>query len=302
MNALAYEQITRRVITLLEQGTVPWQRPWKATNGWPRNLITKKPYRGINVFMLVPMAYESPFWLTFRQAVQLGGGVTKGEKASPVVFWKRRKVKDKESGQEKIIPLLRFYHVFNVAQCDGIGEVPQPKSADTAASCKPEEIVANMPKRPQLKHGMTYAFYSPKEDFVGMPSKERFDRTEDYFSALFHELVHSTGHESRLKRPGICEQDGFGSDPYCKEELVAEMGAAFLCAQSEIVDRTVEHSAAYLQGWLKRLRDEKSLLVQAAAQAQKAVDFILGKEPDISGSRDIAPDSEKVGQMNQDHP
>ncbi len=147
---------------------------------------------------------------------------------------------------------------------------------------KPEEIVAHMPQRPEIKHGMTRAFYSPREDCVGLPVRERFERAEGYYATLFHELVHATGHETRLNRVTLTEKAGFGSNPYCKEELIAEMGAAFLCGQAEIAERTIDNSAAYLNGWLEQLRNDKTLIVQAAAQAQKAADFILGNGPEDS--------------------
>ncbi len=285
MTTQAYQRITDRMIALLEQGTVPWHKPWKASTDLPRNLVSQKPYRGVNVFLLLAMNYESPFWLTFRQAYQLGGAVRKGERACPVVFWKRLTIADTEHGDAKTIPLLRLYHVFNLVQCDlpagrpaALGDATPPAQAMAPSQqTKPEEIVTGMPKRPLVKHGFAQAFYSPREDVVGLPARERFDGTDSYYSTLFHELVHSTGHETRLKRSTIAEKAGFGSDPYCKEELVAEMGAAFLCGYAEIAERTMPNSAAYLKEWLTRLRDDKALIVQAAAQAQKAVDFILGR-------------------------
>ncbi len=292
MKNQAYERITERIVALLEQGTVPWHKPWKAKTDWPRNFVSHKQYRGINVFLLHAMSYESPCWLTLRQANQLGGIIRKGEKACPVIFWKQRKIEDKESGEEKNIPLLRIYYVFNVAQCDNLKA--SPTSADgmePTAATKPAEIVANMPQRPVIKHDMTKAFYSPHDDTVGMPAKERFESEDHYYSTLFHELVHSTGHESRLKRLALTERGGYGSNPYCKEELVAEMGAAFLCGQAEIVERTIDGSAAYLKGWLEQLENDKTLIVQAAAQAQKATDFILGNhagESQVNGAKPAA--------------
>jgi antirestriction protein ArdC len=277
MNARVYDQITERIITLLTQGTVPWQKPWKAQTGLPRNFVTKKSYRGVNVFLLLAMSYESPFWLTFRQALQLGGNVRKGEKSCPVVFWKQTTIEDKESGEPQKIPLLRYYHVFNVAQCDGLKIAAEPAQTPINGINKPEEIVAHMPQRPEIKHGMAHAFYSPREDCVGLPVRERFEQAEGYYATLFHELIHATGHESRLNRASLTEKSGFGSNPYCKEELIAEMGAAFLCGQAEIAERTIDNSAAYLQNWLEQLRNDRTLIVQAAAQAQKAADFILGK-------------------------
>jgi antirestriction protein ArdC len=270
----SYERITERIVSLLEQGTVPWHKPWTVKTGLPRNLISKKPYRGINVFLLMAMSYESPHWLTFRQAIQLGGNVKKGEKSCPVVFWKRMKNEDEESDEPKKAPLLRLYHVFNTAQCEGLKDAP---GEIQMLVTKPAEIVAGMPQPPVVKHGMAQAFYSPHEDCVGMPERERFDGEAGYFATLFHELVHATGHEKRLKRASIAERNGFGSDPYCKEELIAELGSAFLCGYAGIVDRTIDNSAAYLEGWLKRFQNDRTLIVSAAAQAQKAADFILSR-------------------------
>lgn len=277
MNTKAYERITERIVELLQQGTVPWHKPWSVQTGFPRNLVTKKPYRGINPFLLMGMGYESPHWLTFRQAIQLGGTVKKGEKACPVVFWKHLEVTEKESGEVEKIPLLRLYFVFNVAQCEGLKNIP---AEDTSALVVTQaaEIVAKMPQPPHVKHGMKQAYYSPSDDIVGMPERKRFETEDAYHAVLFHELVHATGHEKRLNRQSITERNGFGSDPYCKEELIAELGSAFLCGQAGITERTIDNSAAYLEGWLKQLQSDKTLIVYAAAQAQKAADFILNQK------------------------
>jgi antirestriction protein ArdC len=274
MNIQSYERITERIVSLLEQGTVPWHKPWKVKTGLPRNLISKKPYRGINVFLLMAMSYESPHWLTFRQAIQLGGNVKKGEKSCPVVFWKRREAEDTESIESRKAPLLRLYHVFNAAQCEGLKDAPEEIPMPVTL---PAEIVARMPQPPLVKHGMAQAFYSPAEDCVGMPERERFDSEASYFATLFHELIHATGSEKRLNRASLTERNGYGSNPYCKEELVAELGSAFLCGYADIVDRTIDNSAAYLEGWLKQFQNDRTLIVSAAAQAQKAADFILGR-------------------------
>jgi len=273
-----YDQITDRIIALLEQGVVPWRKPWKAQSGLPRNLVTKKPYRGINVVLLHAMRYESPYWLTFRQAIELGGNVRKGEKACPVVFWKRLDIEDKETGETEKIPLLRFYYCFNVAQCDRLKNIPaNTNETPLNAPAKPEEIIASMPNHPQIRHGMREAFYSPTQDIVAMPERARFDNEAGYFATFYHELTHATGHPSRLNRPTLTESAGFGSNPYCKEELIAEMGAAFLCGHAGLAETTVESSASYLQNWLAALQNDKKLMVQAAAQAQKAADFILNQ-------------------------
>lgn len=279
MNIKSYERITERIVGLLEQGTVPWHKPWQVQTGLPRNLVTKKPYRGINPFLLMAMGYESPHWLTYRQAVQLGGNVKKGEKSCPVVFWKPLQVTDEDSGEVAKIPLLRLYNVFNVSQCEGLKNVPV-EDAGSFVTTEATKIVAGMPQPPKIKLGMSHAYYTPVNDMVGMPEPKRFDTEDAYHSTLFHELVHSTGHEKRLKRQSITERNGFGSDPYCKEELIAELGSAFLCGQAGIVERTIDSSAAYLENWLKQLRSDKTLIVYAAAQAQKAADFILGRNPE----------------------
>jgi len=279
MNSKSYDRITERIVSLLSQGTVPWHKPWHVKTGLPRNLITQKPYRGINVFLLMAMNYESPNWLTLRQANAMGGQIKPGEKSCPVVFWKPMQVKDKESGEDRKIPFLRLYHVFNVSQCTGLKNIP-PADESAFIQTLPAELVANMPQRPVIKHGMNAAYYSPTSDVVGMPDSNRFKTADHYHATLFHELVHSTGHEQRLKRASIMERNGYGSDPYAKEELIAEMGSAFLCGYAGIEDRTIDNSAAYLEGWLKQLKEDKTLIVHAAAQAQKAADFILGHKPE----------------------
>ncbi len=278
-----YAIITERILALLETGTIPWQKPW-AINGedcMPRNLISRKPYRGVNVFLLHAMSYASPYWLTFKQAQELGGNVRKGEKATPVVFWKWLDTAEPdESGKAKRMPLLRYYSAFNVAQCEGI-ETPasQTKQREHNPIEMAEQIVTAMPKRPAIEHERARACYWPAFDRVEMPNPEAFRTPEDYYSTLLHELTHSTGHETRLNRKGVAGSDGewsaLGSAPYAKEELVAEMGASFLCGQIGIVERTLDNSAAYIAGWLERLRNDHRLIVQAAAQAQKAADYIL---------------------------
>jgi antirestriction protein ArdC len=281
-NDTVYNVITSRITELLERGVVPWHKPWKGGGESPRNLISGKPYRGINVFLLNASCFTSPYWLTFKQAGERGGNVKRGEKGFPVVFWKWLDVEDKEAGKTKKIPLLRYYTVFNSTQCDGI-EPPadnEPTREHTPVESA-ESIVAGMPHRPEIKTGLSRAFYSPSNDSVGMPAAEQFGTGEDYYSTLFHELTHATGHESRLNRKGVSGSEGewssFGSNLYAREELVAEMGAAFLCGEAGIVERTIDQSAAYVASWIQRLKDDAKLIVTAAAQAQKAADYILDR-------------------------
>jgi len=272
-----YEIVTDRIIGMLENGVVPWQKSWTTADSAPVNLVSKKNYRGLNVWLLGSAGYASPYWLSYKQATELGGQVRKGEKSTMVVFWTQFETLDKASGKKKNIPLLRYYNVFNVQQVDGI-EYPKPedtKKIDFCRIAEAEKLVVNMPQKPTILHGEQRAYYNRASDYVNMPQKDSFDKEENYYSVLFHELTHATGHESRLGRL----QDsvsGFGSTSYAKEELVAEMGASYLCATAGIVDRTIDNSAAYIANWLTALKNDKKLVVSAAGKAQKAVDFILG--------------------------
>ena len=287
----AYQIMTDRICGLLEKGEIPWRRPWKQNGGlMPRNLKSGKEYRGINVFYLACAGFSSPYWLSYKQAEDFKLQVRKGEHGFPVVFWKWLNVKDGKTGQDKRIPLLRYYTVFNVEQCDGIDNLPAskiPARHDVPLAFAPiercETVVAGYQNPPTVRTGESRAYYRPSMDLVNMPPRETFESVEAYYSVLFHELGHSTGHESRLKRDGITDPAMFGSHEYSKEELVAEMTAAFLSGHCAIDGATVENSAAYIQGWLKRLRNDKSLLVSAAAQAQRAADLILGKRFDDKG-------------------
>ncbi len=279
-----YDMINNRITELLEQGTIPWRKPWNAQSNYPKNLISKKEYRGVNVFMLACQQYDSPWWLSFKQVQDRGGQVIKGEKATPVVFWKWINSVDADVSEEQgsrivKIPMLRYYNVFNLEQTEGVS-APEPdeNKNDHQPLSLPEEIFKNMPIRPELKFGGNRAYYSSALDYVQLPHLSTFDTPEEYYSTLFHEITHATGHQSRLARKSIHEPSYFGSHEYSKEELVAEMGAAFLCGFSGIENITIENSAAYIAGWLKALKNDKTLLIHAAAQAQKAADFILNRK------------------------
>lgn len=286
-----YEIITDRIIEILEKDqVVPWKKPWRSTEG-PRNLISKKPYRGINSFILNCSPYESDFYLTYNQAKQKGGQVRKGEKATLVVFWKwlDRKDTDRSEGASSAspgsptgkIPLLRYYNVFNLDQVDGIEHPKEPKIDNPFTPIKQaEQIIENMQCKPDIKYGGNRACYSPQLDYIQLPPKETFHSLEEFYSTAFHELSHATGHTSRLARKSITDTAYFGSHSYSQEELVAEFGASMLCAVASIEQSTIENSAAYIQGWLKVLKNDKKCLVLAAAQAQKAADFILNKQTD----------------------
>lgn len=282
-----YDMVTERIEQLLNQGVVPWLKPWRPEAGEHRNLISKKPYRGINVFLLSSMGYDSPFWLTFNQAKKIGGKVKKGEKGTVVIFWKWLPKEEKqENGEVKRfkIPMLRYYTVFNVEQCEGIPaeKIPALDGIEEAEKMEPIAaaalLVENMPHRPSIEHGGNRACYSPSADRIKMPKFEQFNSAEEYYCTIYHELAHSTGHPSRLDRKEVVNVQPFGSEDYSKEELVAEMTAAFLCGATGIEQATIENSAAYIQGWLKELKNDRKLVVHAAAAAQKAADFIRGIE------------------------
>lgn len=304
-----YEIVTEKIVQMLEKGVVPWIRPWKVIP--PSNLISGKPYRGINVLLLFCTAYTSPFWLTFKQAAMLGGHVKKGEKSSIVVFWKQldRARENKSGGEDDvndandapkesshIFPspfshMLRYYNVFNTDQCEGLVHkrledlaalASHPSNAldldQLEALEKAQEMVDSMPLPPVITHGGFTAYYSPREDRITVPTLELFKSRQGYFGTLFHEIIHATGHEKRLARKSLMEASFFGDHSYSQEELVAEIGAAFLAATAGIErDGQVENSAAYIQSWLEVFKGDRKMVVKAASEAQKAADYVLGK-------------------------
>lgn len=270
-----YKLVTDRIIEQLEKGTVPWQRPWRLA-GVPKNAITGRPYRGFNALYLSSLGYEQNLFLTFSQVnKELGGKVKQGEHGHVITWWKTEKPKDEEEqidGKARLY--LRYYTVFNVSQCEGLPEkyrLPQQEEIELPA-CK--DIVANMPLCPPITHKGPSAFYHPIDDFVNMPKRNSFKSDAAYYSVLFHELVHSTGHHLRLRRKGLIEMSEFGSDQYSFEELVAEIGTCFLQSVTGI-ESEFPNSAAYISGWLAVLKSDKRFILTASAAAQKAVDFIL---------------------------
>ena len=266
---------------MLEAGVAPWNRPWRGAANQPKNLMSGKDYRGINVFLLGCTGYTSPYFLTYNQASKVGAHVRKGEKGYPVIFWKfgEREVQDAGETVTKSSVLCRYYTVFNVAQVDGL-DVPQDMlepipPSNPIAEC--EQLLAGYVGRPEVRHGSSGAWYSPRFDVVDMPERALFISPEAYYSTLFHELAHSTGHSKRLDRATLVDAGRFGDANYSKEELVAEMSAAYLCGLAGIENQTINESASYLQGWLSRLRNDARLLISAASQAQKAVDYMTGR-------------------------
>lgn len=277
-----YQIVADQILTALEAGRIPWRKPWSASGMVPQNFVSKRPYNGVNVILTGMQGYACPYWATFKQIKEKGGSVRKGEKGTTVVFWKilNKTVTDEDTGEDKIkkIFFLRYYKVFNIEQTEGIEWTkPEPKNAgEPIPAC--EAIVAGYKNGPSLNHGQSAAYYRPDADSVGMPDLEMFDSEPHYYSTLFHELVHSTGHKKRCDRFKD-KSVSFGSDSYSREELVAEIGSAFLACETGIDSEEIfDNSIAYLQGWRDKIKDDPRCVVIAAGQAQKAVDHIKGEE------------------------
>jgi antirestriction protein ArdC len=299
-----YEIVTEKVLAAMAAGNVPWRKPWKDDGTgcflpMSVSMSTRRPYRGVNVFLLAMAAmeagYKSKWWGTYEQIQKHGGQVRKGAKSTLVIFWKRTESKrENEDGDEETRRgfMLRYFSVFNAEQADWTDECPEwlkdkpaPEQPDAGEAPEPlpiekaESIVSGYEGAPPIKYNGSSAFYSPSKDIIGMPQRKSFGSPEEFYSTLFHEMTHSTGHAKRVGRDGVTENHFFGDEAYSKEELVAEMGAAFLCAEAGIENAAVlENSAAYLRHWTFKLKQEPKLVVQAAAQAQRAVDHVLGRK------------------------
>lgn len=273
-----YQIVTDRIIELLEQGTVPWQKPWLEA-GIPMNAISKRPYRGINLWLLLALNYERNLFVTWDQLKKLGGSVKQGEHGHVVLYWKTHSKNEEvtEGETSKKPPILRYYKVFNVSQCRDIPEsLLEPfKASEHQPVLECEAIISGMPQCPEIRFKEQTAYYHILEDFINMPKRKSFKTAELYYTTLFHELVHSTGAEKRLNRKSITEMSEFGSELYSIEELIAELGSAYLSSFAGIMSKSITNTAAYIDGWLGKLRNDKRFIVQASGQAQRATDFIL---------------------------
>jgi antirestriction protein ArdC len=289
-----YEMVTDQIVAKLQAGTVPWRMPWRITGGSaPANLVTGKAYRGINVFLLGSTGHASPWWLTFRQMEQLGGHLRKingadekgtGQQSSMVVFWQMIQDRDRPDDPNAVRPFLRYSRVFNLDQTEDVripkGRIIDPDDIETVV---PDPIDAAQviidqyldAGGPSLNHGGDRAYYSTIDDHIQLPARPMYWESEEYYQTAFHELGHSTGHPGRLDR---LEKTYFGSHSYGREELVAEMTAAFLANEAGI-DSTQDNSAAYLASWIRTIQEDVRAVVVAAGKAQKAADLILGRTP-----------------------
>lgn len=283
-----YQEVTDRMIAALESGTVPWSKPW-VTGGAPRSMSTGKRYRGVNTWLLAIAAQDggwtSPWFGTYGQITERGGQVRKGERSTAITFWRtlEKSGTDAATGEEvkRTIPMLRQFRVFNAGQADGLpGKFYPEPGAEPEPIATPQDVLdayigsANGPAWMHDKSGQ--AFYSPARDEVRMPPIGGHKTAEGYYLTAFHEASHSTGHPSRLDRPGISEIGPFGSHGYAREELVAQMSASMLAAETGVdTDAEMDNSAAYLASWIDALKGDSRLIIGASAAAQKAADLIL---------------------------
>lgn len=277
-----YEMVTERIIAQLEQGIIPWEKPWSGIRSGAYNRISKKSYSLINQMMLL----HKGEYATFKQWQQLGGTVRRGEKSEIVVFWKIQTVEETaEDGTKatKNIPLLRYYNVFHISQVDGV----EPLSKDVLKEIEPieeaERILADYVTREHItliNKASNKAYYSPTNDLIHLPLIEQFRDASEYYSTAFHEATHSTMKESRCNR--MEDRKGklvaFGSDEYSKEELVAEIGSANIMNILGIeTKKSFRNSSAYIQNWLSVLRNDVKFIVSASSKAEKAVKYILNE-------------------------
>lgn len=275
-----YEMVTERIIKQLEQGTIPWQKPWTGVRSGAFNRVSKKPYSLINQAIL-----EKPGeYATFKQWKDLGGHIKKGAKAEMVVFWKIIDVEEKNDKGEiekKKLPLLRYYNVFHISQVEGVEPLKEKLNTEIEPIEEADRIIKEYVDREHITFKECIsdkAFYRPMTDTVVVPLKEQFKNTNSFYQVAFHEITHSTGAQKRLDRD-IKELAPFGSEIYSKEELVAELGSAFLINHLGIeTEGTFQNSASYIESWLQVLRNDNKFIVSASSKAEKAVNYILGIE------------------------
>jgi antirestriction protein ArdC len=288
-----YDDINYKVMAALKHGDIPWRKPWAGhATALPLNLVSRRRYCGWNLFYLSWMKqennYPSPHFVTFLQARQLGGSILKGSKGFPIIKWVEKKATpdhdcdpDETPKERRFFPVIHV--VFNVAQTEG---VDYPQSHPVLLPAKPidaaENLLSKMQQLPPIEADSDRAAYRPASDRILMPPKGDFYPPEEYYSPLFHEIIHSTGHTSRLNRSEIMGAHGFGSTEYSREELTAEFGAAYLCGISGIEQQTAVNSAAYIREWMSKLCRDPALVYKACSKAQAAVDFLL---PDPGGEQ-----------------
>ena len=277
MRKSIYEIVTQKIIKELEAGTIPWRKTWKLEP--VQNLLRKTPYRGFNALVLNIQDFSSPYWATFKQIQEIGAKIRKGEKSTPILYFKFPK-----DDEDSNFPIIRYYNIYNQDQIEQLPPKYAPSKPSRIKPTKPEEIIQRMPNPPFIKYANYNPAYLPSKDEIRMPTTIKDDN--EHTSVLFHELIHSTGHQTRNNRPGVTHSIQFASHQYAKEELIAEIGAAFLCAKCQIPP-PIPNNAAYINHWLKILKAQPTILIQAAAHAQKACDYILQEQRVESRSTEV---------------
>ena len=277
--ANVYQMVTDRIIKQLEQGIIPWNKPWTGVAGGAFNRVSKRPYSIVNQLLL----RHDGEYASYKQWQDMGGQVRKGEKSEFVVFWKINQYRDtNEDGEEVVrtVPVLRYYNVFHISQVDGVEPLEKPELLETQPIEKAQAVLMDYISREGItleQEASDKAYYSPMRDLIHLPLIEQFPDSEEFYSVAFHEATHSTMKESRCNRPQ--SMAAFGSQSYSKEELVAEIGSATLLNIIGIeTTGTFKNNAAYIQNWLQVLRNDSRFVVSASAKAEKAVRYILGED------------------------
>ena len=264
-----YEIIQDTILKKLEEGVIPWRKTWSGCGGDPKNIITNKAYRSTNNMLLQCQGYKSPYWMTFNQVKKLKGTLLKGSKSSIVTYYKILEKENDAGVVEERFPMLRYYRVFNLEQTEGIipkwdEEITEFTENDPIVNC--EKVVNEMREFPKMEWGINPC-YSPSKDRIGMPELKQFNSSEEYYATYFHEMAHSTKHMQRMNRQ---------QHSYAKEELIAEMSSCFICGKVGIESATIDNTAAYIQSWIKHIKEnDVKMVVQAAAEAQKVADWIM---------------------------
>jgi antirestriction protein ArdC len=269
-----FKIVNDTIISCLEKGIVPWKVPW-VEQGIPQNFNTSKPYRNVNIMLLTALGYDKNLFITSKQLEQIGGTITQGSKGHMLSYWNYDKSKNQNGDHIQWEgPELRYYTVFNVAQCN-IPEFTLPNvqiPPDATAVC--EHILEEMPNKPAIEHKKKIKGYDPLTDSINIAIRTAFQNDEEYYAALFHSIIHATGHHSRLNRKDMIQMSEYGWDAFSHEELVAEIGTAYLLNNAGII-KAIEATDEYLKGWIAKFKTEKYLVLSAASQAQKAIDYIL---------------------------
>ena len=276
-----YQTVTDKIIKKMEEGNFKWVKSWSGTFDGAFNRISKKYYSLLNQMLLD----HDGEYATFKQWTSLGGKIKKGEKSEMIVFWSFIEKKEKdEFGNEKVVkkfPMLKYFNVFHISQVEGVEPLNKEERKQNEQIKSAQEIVDTYFNNETLKlvnKDKKRAYYSPSADYINVPELNQFKSSNEYYATLFHEMVHSTGHSSRLNR-GLEQNAGFGSESYSKEELIAEIGSAGLCEIANVsTDDTFINSVAYLQSWIKVLKNDKKLIVSASSKAEKAIEYILGNK------------------------